>query len=324
MSAEIETPSPSPAPRLAEVESALADGLSDHLPGLAIVDRALAMPTGEGRAALRADLVAIDAFDRLVLISLVDGRADATAIDALEALSILRESRPLLAQHLRSPRVRSAGPLLLVLVAERFGERITRGLASVSSRELRLLEMREISSASGSRLYFAPIEPARDAHGAHGLHADGGRRPTAEPGSTGPVEAPIHARFLESVPELVRPAAELCMARIDRIDSELDRRPGVDLVSWRYRDRRLCSLVWTGERLFGQIEDEGGSVPLSRSSEIDPFVDRVVSAHLCRLEDGDSGARIEERSSAEKREEPGSELAEGVLLTPEEIAAFRD
>jgi len=341
-------------PRAVDLERALADGLDEHFPGLEIVDRALVISSGGERAPLRADFLAIDTCDRILLIALVDGRSEATVLDAFDALALLRESRDLLVEHLRSPRARAGTAPMLVLVAEQFAERVERGLATVAPLELRLFELREVSSAHGSRAFLAPARAARrgaNASGAssarssanapndsiappaasrtstsdrsrasaeHGSFSERGnfsrRRSVAQRGSL--------IDLLDLAPPSVQAAAEVCVARVDRVDSDLVRRSGFDLVSWRYRTQRLCSIVWTGERLCGLVEDHDGDFPLENAAEIEAFVDRVVAEHLRRIERDEPISRPESPGESDRGDSIAADR--GVLLTPEEIAAFRD
>ncbi len=314
-------------PRAADLERALADGFDEHFPGLEIVDRALVIPAGGERAPLRADFLAIDACDRIVLIALVDGRSDATVLDAFDALALLRESRELLMEHLHSPRARAGTAPMLVLVAEQFAERVEQSLATVAPLELRLFELCELSSAHGSRAFLAPARAARRGPSASGASSAWDASPASSRTSTSDrsrasLERGSLIDLLDLAPPSVRQAADLCVARIDRVDTDLVRRSGFDLVSWRYRARRLCSIVWTGERLCGLIEDHDGDFPLENAAEIEAFVDRVIAEHLRRIERDEPISRPESPGESDRGDSVAADR--GVLLTPEEIAAFRD
>jgi hypothetical protein len=307
-------------PRAADLERALADGFDEHFPGLEIVDRALVIPSGGERAPLRADFLAIDACDRIVLIALVDGRSDATVLDAFDALALLRESRELLVEHLHSPRARAGTAPMLVLVAEQFAERVERGLATVAPLELRLFELCELSSAHGSRAFLAPARAARRGPSASGTSSSANAANAANAASVARRGSLID--LLDLAPPSVREAAARCVARIDRVDTDLVRRSGFDLVSWRYHAQRLCSIVWTGERLCGLVEDHDGAFPLESTGEIEAFVDRVIAEHLGRIERDEPISRPESPGESARGDSVAADR--GVLLTPEEIAAFRD
>jgi hypothetical protein len=289
-------PAAEPALRLHDLEEALLEGLSEHLPGLEIQDRALVLSGGgEGRV-LRVDLVAIDACGRLVLILLVDGRADETVFAGLETLAQVRGDRALIAQHLSSARLSFEAPPLVVLVAEAYAARVLRSLTAVSPREMRLFEMRELASAAGSRSSFVPVGIAG---------GDSSRE-----------------QFLRLVPADLRPTAELCLAEIDRVDSDLESRASFDVVGWHEGRRNLCSLTWTGERILGAVAAGEATFPLRQPADVHPFLDRVVGEHLRRS----APEREERRGRGDDGRGPksGPGLASGVLLTPEELAAFRD
>lgn len=306
MTAESAPPSTAPAPRLADLEEALVEGLGEHLPGLEILDRGFVLSGGAEARALRADWVGVDACGRLVLISLVEGQSDEAVFAGLESVSLLRSNRALLARRWRSTRVSAAAPGLVALVAEAFSGRVLRSLSAVAPAELRMFEMRELSGAEGVRSALVPV-------GIEGSSARG-----ADVGQA------CRTEFVDLVPAESRALAELCLAEIDRIDADLERRTSFDVVGWRYGRRDLCCLAWTGERLLGVVGSTDAAIPLRQTSDVHAFVDRVVGEHLRRLSSAD-GEPAERR-----REVPGAEESwglagnSGVLLSAEELAAFRD
>jgi hypothetical protein len=284
-----------------ELAGALATELARHLPGFEILDRDLEVPTAEAGASVRADWVAIDATRRIVLVLLVDGRADVAVLAALECTAALRASRALIAEHLGARRLAADGRALVVLVSEAFSARALRRLSVLSPLDLRLFATREISSASGSRMALAAVDPAHP----------------------GAVPADIdRADFLAHVPAARRPLAELCLARIDRVDGELEACAALDAIGWRHRGRALCSLACVGGELEGAVGTEA-VVPIRDGEDVEEFVERVLAAHVRRLDAEPDPADLLPPPS-EPDDAGGLPLAPGVLLTPEEIAAFRD
>jgi hypothetical protein len=304
----------------ADLEAELLDALREHFPGLEVVDRALELgPSADGRTA-RADLAALDACGRVVLVAFVDG-GEETVIDALDAMALVRANRRAIAQHMRSlgdtssrPLVRDPSsrpvvcdrssrsgsratsdlPPLYAIIAEAFAPRTVRALSAAAPRELLLFEVRELASRRGT---LVTLEPAGDAAVSSGL----GHAPPASAA-------------------LVATAAAL----IDRIDTELERRDAHDSVVWRAGRRSLCSIAWSGEKLFGVVDDGNCASDLCREADIPVFLDRVLAAHLADLShlDGAGASDVAGRDAADI-DRPRGRNSE-VLLTPEELAAFRD
>jgi len=74
--------------------AALSTGLDEIVPGVEILDRELAF---EGGA--RADLAGVDPSGRLLFVLLAGEDADRAALEALDALTVLRTQMELLVRH---------------------------------------------------------------------------------------------------------------------------------------------------------------------------------------------------------------------------------
>jgi hypothetical protein len=272
------------------------------LPGFEIVDRELELASEDGGDPVRADWVAIDATRRLVLVRLVDGRTDEAVLAALECAGALRASRGLIARHLGARELSPNGRALVVLVSEAFSARALRRLSVLSPLDVRVFEARDISSAAGAHTALVPIDPEH-------------------PGAV--LAEQSTAEFLAHVPDARRGAAELCLARIDRLESDLECCAALDAIAWRHRGRALCSLACVAGELEGAVGARGETSAIRSGRDVEVFVERVLGEHL-RLLDAQFGGPDDAPQALETAENAALPLAPGVLLTPEEIAAFRD
>jgi hypothetical protein len=279
--------------RAALLEAVEAD-LARLLPDLEIVDRGLDLSRGPVRGAFsrRADLVAVDGSGRPLLVLLVDGRGDDTVLTAINALAFARQSGDAVARPAREALLRGAAARV-ALVAEAFSSRSLDGLSLLPERELLLFEARKIESGSGSRVRLVrqPLLPARAGN-----------------------EAADRGGFLATVPEALRGTAELLLRRLARVDAAVECSFGEGTASFRCEGRELCSVEVREGGLFGAIPALERSLPIHGMDDADAFLDEVLREHILLLGEGWGAPPL--AASTRVREPP--------LLTPEEIAAFRD
>ncbi len=276
------------------------------LPGLRLVDRDLELD-----GVPLADLVC-EAEGRLVLVLLVDGEGDGPALAALDALAAARRDGELLAAHLGlvgAPR----RPPLVLLVAERFGERLRERLCALPSDALWLLERRAVRTAQRGAQPLVRLVPSSAA-----------APPGGGDGGVGAAEARVDpqasARFLAQLPPGPARLGRELIERIARIDPELE--PEVRRVSdreqlwWSFRGRSLCGLAVRDGRLEGRLP--GSPVPhgIHSAGGIDTFLEWVLSCHLELLDTFADHGPVGEVELVPPRREP--------LLTPEELEAFRE
>lgn len=278
--------------------------LRELLPTLVLSDRDLELD-----GAPVADLVG-QADGRLVLVLLVDGEGDGPALAALDALATSRRDGELVAAHL-GLTLRGRRPPLVLLVADRFGERLRERLRAISPERLWLLERRSIRTqrrdvwplvrrAAGEE---RPLEV-----GAEGTERGGG------PGAV--------AHFLAQLPPPLARLGRVLVERLARIDPELELgRQGAVLgghegLAWSFRGRPLCGVVLREGRLEGRLP--GSSIPhqILAQSSIDTFLEWVLTCHLELMDDGREREALDQVELVPSRREP--------LLTPEEIEAFRE
>ena len=284
----------SPAPGwLAGFREGPLAALREAVPGLEIVDRDL--DVGEGR---RADLVGIDGDGRAVAVLYTDGHDPDAVLVALDAFAWLARHRGLLADHLESARLDPGLEPLVVLVAERYDERLLERLAGLSRSAVRCLELRVVTSRRGERTYLVP---ARLPFGGGDVEDPDGRR------------ALLRALAPESAA-----LAEALMRRLDRVDDELERVPDGQGVVWALAHERLCGLHASRGALIGSI-GRRPAAPIRSAADAEDFLERVMGAYARHL--GAPEAAGGDRTG-EGEGEPFDPTAP--ILTPEEIAAVQD
>ena len=264
------------------------------LPEVRIVDRGLDLSRGpvRGTASRRADLLALDANGRPVIVLLVDGRGDDTVLAAVNAVAFARQSAGALAQPRREEPLRALGGRV-ALVAESFSARTLEGLGLLPESELILFEARRMDSAAGSQIRLSRVAPA----------------------SARREEEPPVARddFLARVVETRRGTAELLLKRLARVDSGIVSSFAEDLASFECDGRELCRLEIEDGALQGAIPALKRRLPIHGPDDADAFLDEVLREHILLLGEG-WGTPIP--SAPRGGGEP--------ILTAEEIAAFRD
>ena len=229
--------------------------LGQALPGLTVLDRKLELD-----GALNADLVAIDASGRLVLVllrgpreALDDQAGERTVLGVLDALVWARRHRDLLARHLNGSQWNEDLEPRVVVVAERFGERVAARLSTLDPDGVLLLEVRSLRTEAGASTYLVDPTP----HAARAGHA-------------------ASKTFLEGLDEDLRGQAELLLKRLGRID------PGVHLhctalgLRWTFREHPLCALTQVGGHLEGSLSDASDPLPLHEPGSLEAFVDLAL------------------------------------------------
>jgi hypothetical protein len=264
------------------------------LPEVRIVDRTLDLTRGpvRGIASRRADLVAIDVSGRPIIVLLVDGRGDDTLLAAVNALAFARQSGDALAQPKREESLETFGARV-ALVAEAFSARTLEGLALLPPDDLLLFEARRIDSAAGTQVRLARVHPTA------------ARTEDAPP--------PTREEFLERVAETRRGTADLLLRRLARVDAGLQASFAESLATFECDGHELCALEIAEGSLRGWIPAIKQRLPIHGPDDADAFLDEVLREHILLL--GESwGSHTP--APPRGREEP--------VLTPEEIAAFRD
>jgi hypothetical protein len=269
---------------------ALETGLEEVRPGLTIIDRDLRFDGGA-----RADLAAVDSAGRLALIQIADEDADRAALDALDALALLRREPALVARHLRRPGVDALREPLLILVQPNADEPLASRLAGWIGHGLELFIVRHVESEAGARSYLVPM----------------GRDPSA------PGEDPTRP-FFERADAPGSELARTLMRRVQRLDAELEVVGGADGLLWRFRGRPLMRI----DRLAGQLT--AGVAPrfearaIATPADLDPLLEAAL-ASILEATGSESPPLTELPGEAEL-----TRTAPLTLLTQEELQAFRE
>ncbi|HZO08308.1 MAG TPA: hypothetical protein VFC77_02935 [Myxococcota bacterium] len=268
--------------------------LSRLLPEVRIVDRGLDLSRGpvRGTSSRRADLLALDAAGRPILVLVVDGRGDDTVLAAVNAVAFARKSANALAQPLReSSPAALAGRV--ALVAESFSARTLEGLELLPGDELLLFEARRVDSAAGSQIRLSRLGSA--------------------PAPREATPPPVREDFLARVDAARRGTVDTLLKRLARVDAGIHGSFEEGLATFECDGRELCRLEIEDGSLQGAIPALKRRLPIHGPDDADAFLDEVLREHILLLGEG-WGTPI---PAAEKRgEEP--------ILTAEEIAAFRD
>jgi hypothetical protein len=263
------------------------------VPGLGVVDRGLVLTRAHvrGSEGRRADLVLLDESGRALIVLVVDGRGDDTVLAAIDALAFARQNGDALARPTRplAPREISTR---VALVAETFSARVLEGLSILPERELMLLETRKLASETGSRTRLVRVEAVSE---------------------RGPDPAVNRETFLATIPEFLRATADLLLRRLARIDAEIEFTFAEGAVDIRCGERELCVLEVHDGSLRGEIPALDRTLPIRGMDDADLLLDEVLREHLHDLE---SIPLVRPARSPRPSEEP--------LLSPEEIAAFRE
>jgi hypothetical protein len=275
---------PSAAP-LEVVERELATAF----PQARVVDRELEI--AEGRS---IDLVAVDAHGRVLLVSLVQEGGDASLLLALDALAFVRRNRDVLAHHLDHPPLRSEGPPLAVLVAERFSDALLARLEGLDPDRLRCLEIRTVASQSRTGTYLVPVLPA------------------GERGQPVATRDPVD--FLDQVPPERRDVAELLLRRLVRVDERLDPTVVDHSLTLRLDGELLCTLTLVSGEIGARVAGRDHTHTIAAPADIDPFVEEVLGRAHELIRTGDD-------PMVDVALDPT--VPAGAILTPEEIEAFR-
>ncbi len=264
--------------------------LRDAFPDVEWLDSDLDL--GESRS---IDWVGLDPTGRVVFALRCDGSGESAVILALDALVFFERNRAVFGQHLQSARVRASLAPIVALISDSFSEQLLARLCGLGAGGLRLLELRQLSSARGDRAYLVPVTPSF-----------GRNAPPAPRGAES---------FLATLAQAQRPIAELLVKRIGRIDERLSVTAGDHSLSWRLGDEPLCSISQIEGMIEGQVSPLGEPIELLDATHVEVFVDHVLGRYVSLL----SGTAMTPSSDFTMY----AAVDAGMTLTPEEIAAFR-
>jgi hypothetical protein len=265
--------------------------LCDAFPEVEILDRDVEL--GGGR---HADLAALDAHGRLMLVIIAAGAGDETLLRTIDALAFARRELGLLASHFQNARLRTDLEPAVVVAASEIAPELRERLGGLDRPALRCFELRKIASASNTRTYLAEIALGT---GSRSSDARGG---AGHGGAHDP-------RPGDLVLDIER--------RVARIDADIERSQSGGDTEWRLGDAVLCTLSSSNAGLAARVPNVGALRVLESSTAAELFLDDVVLRYLELAQTGAAGI-----ARGVQQAQPLVEPA--ALLTPEELAAFRD
>ncbi len=248
-----------------------------------------------GLGDLVVDWVAIDSKGRLNLVVWLGSDARSLPgepVDiALEMLHRVNEQFPYIQRHLGSEGIRREFPPRLILIATHFLDVTVRKLSVLGGERVRLLEVHEVRSQSGS---------------SHHLVA---RWPLAEDSEVvGPDE------FLDHLHSDLRPLAESLIQRLEHVDERVMMiGSGDSALEWNLLNQPLCWLEKSAQGLNGRIGG-GLAVPLLDEGSANAFLENVLRHYFVMLE-----------ADPEREAEPKTALVDqgmGLVLSSDEMDAF--
>ena len=264
--------------------------LHDAFPDVEWVDRDLEL--GDGRS---VDWIGVEASGRIVFAISCEGDAETPLIAVLDTLVFFERNRGVLAQHLRTPRLRPSLSPIIALVGESFSELLLARLCGLNISGLRVLELRRLSSSRGERAYLVPLAPIFARH-----------PPLAPRGQES---------FLGALTAEQRPVGELLIKRVARIDDQLIASAGERSLAWRLGDELLCSVAYIEGVVEGQVSPAGEPRVIASAPHVEAFVDSVLKRYVTLLGSAPASAAVDTPMFAA--------VDSGMSLSPEEIAAFR-
>ena len=228
---------------------------------------------------------------RLVFVHHIVGSKDEVTRGALMSISRAElDARRLGAQFSVGEEIAP----LVVVVTEGKTQGVLRQLSALCPEPLLLLAERRLTTAEGNMRFLEVLTPQIEVQ-------------------VTPLESA--ARAVSSTSQLSQ-ELERVVARVDRIDPDLQRDRFEDEVRWSWFGEPLCSVeLGTGSELQGRIGADGVPHDITESRSMEVFLDWVLARHLELIEtvEGDSLKDVELMPHSS---EP--------LLTPEEIAAFQE
>lgn len=287
---------------LADVRPGLLSALGASLPDLEWIDRNLEL--GEGR---RVDLVGVDANGRALALLLAGADEEQTLLTALDAHAWFAQHRSLLDEHFAHPRLDPARAPRVVLVAERYSERMLARLSGLDPSVVQALELRQVTSQRSVRSYLVPARSAPDVDSP---------------------DDPTGARtLLRGLGPESAGLAERLLRRLVRADEEIDLAADGSGVRCTLDGEALCGLQARRGTLVGWV-GEGAPEPLAHAGDAEAWIEQVLRELRRLLPSGSAPKRREgdpdraEPQLAGRGPDPFDPTAP--LLSSEEIAAFQD
>jgi hypothetical protein len=229
---------------------------------------------------------------RLVFVHHIVGSKEEVVLAALKQVSRAGADARRLARQFELPV--EVAPLVVV-ITEGKTKGLLKRLGAICPDPLVLFAERRLSSTAGRVRFLEELTPTGEV---------ATRR-----------EAPVVvARGEEGEASPSNPNWDEVIARVDRIDTALERTEEEGEVRWTWGEESLCCIaVGLDGQLIGRIGTEGIQHTLGAGRSLEVFLDWVLAHHLELVEGGEGLRNVD---LMPHRSEP--------LLTPEEIAAFQE
>ncbi len=279
-----------------DAKPAILAALREELPGFDLKEHDVDLAGGhrpKGAHDVRADWVGTDRSGRLVFATVKEAGDDEAILWAVEAVAFASRMRT--GAGARSARARwqsaAEGPVpLVVLIVRTSSARLLATLACLPADSFSLLELRQRRGKGGGKLALV----RRDLRG-----DEEASRPTQH--------------GIEAWPSGARQLAESLAARVRRIDPSIERTESVHGLQFFFREEEAARLSFQGGKLMGACGGLSESDTIEDDSGADAWLERALRTHAVRLHSGNRPRR------------PADLLTRaGPLLSPEELAAFRD
>ena len=235
---------------------------------------------------------------RLVFVHHLTGKKSEIIAETMKRVaSAANDARRLARQY----RAEAAAPPLVLIIVEGKTKDLAPQLGALCPDPVMLFAERRLATAGRSARFLEELTP-----------------PIASlPPQPQKTEADDPERAQEaSEGSLARPTWDRVIARLDRIDSRLERVGAEDEMRWMHGDEVLSCVALDSEgHLYGRIGTDGVQHALSSDRALEVFLDWVLAHHieLCEAEKSDGLRDVELMPHPS---EP--------LLTPEEMAAFQE
>ncbi|MBI5364151.1 MAG: hypothetical protein HZA53_13305 [Planctomycetes bacterium] len=265
------------------VMEGMEEELAREIAGFRVLERGLELPCGGARVAV--ELAGLDELGRVwfVVVARDDERAALHA--ALDVIASARGDAGFLAAELAAGV--GAEDVRVALVCERAGEELLRRAAAVDALAVFELVTWKRGGVEVARLV------QRGARGASSVEA-----------------------FLDALGPESRALAEDCLARLARLDPELELVAGDAALAVRSEGRVLARLFRRAAVLEGAAGSDSGRSRIGGAPEAQDWLARVFAARFAEAAE-DGLAELPER-------EPPPSVPAGPLLSAAELDAFRD
>lgn len=276
-----------PADLGAAVDSAQL--LRREIRGLEILECDLVLATGTVER--RAEWIGVDRDGRLVVCLSAAGSDDDVLVALLDACASAGEMRAPAAKHWPRAHIRPDVEPVVVLVAGAFSTRVLGALAQIRQGAVLAFELRAFETARGREDYLVRRE--------------------FEPGG---LAQATPRDVLALWPEPAREHARRLIGLVQRIDPEIECRAAANALCFGFHGRDLAELACTDGVLRQDAAGTGDVLAYGDAESQDAWLEQALSAWTARRQELGTVARpldLHRRNA-------------GPLLTPEELAAFRE